>query len=311
MLIHLEKIEPSDKLDKKAMRNYFKAKYRDNPLLETKIINPFKNSIFKMVSVYSNLDLEKIMESEKTIKLEKIIGDISFIVTLKPKTRRPNYKEVYEKTVEFIKTEKPKIIKDKPFIELEKLVKKIKSLLSEALEGKEGIDFLLNHSEKKDIPEKLVININGNYSDLVYGNAINYLCAESIHSWNSEKIIKSLETRIKETIGYSNENPPSEEKENFLFIDDEILYIKTVPVSNTKYKDIISSLVNDDENEPGELIKIKMKMKDRIVKCYNPKIVNGKIYISVDRTLKRIKEIYDENTKTTIRQTIQIFPSFW
>ncbi|MEM2174678.1 MAG: hypothetical protein QXI58_03530, partial [Candidatus Micrarchaeia archaeon] len=67
---------------------------------------------------------------------------------------------------------------------------------------------------------------------------------------------------------------------------------------------------NEDIEKCGELIKIQNKFKDEKLNIYQPRVINGKIYISVLGTLKRINEIYEENTNKSVRTTITCFPYF-
>jgi hypothetical protein len=290
MIVTLEKIPSFERLDKKNIRNYLSAKYYANPLLETKVMEPFKSALTKDV----------MGKADEQVMYEKQIGDITFSITVKPKTRRPIYKEVYERTIEFISTEKPKIIADKRFIELDKVIARIKSLISEALEGREGFDITIRHSQK-EIPEKLVLKLDGSYADLVPINAVSYLSAEQIHEWNKKEVIEKLEHEVKEMVGPG---------ENFISIDREILYVKTICTTIIKYAEIISALASENEKKPGELIKISLNPADELGKAYGLKQLGKKTYISVEKTLQRIEAICDENTSTTKRNIIQVFPDF-
>ncbi|MCX8202234.1 MAG: hypothetical protein N3G74_00260 [Candidatus Micrarchaeota archaeon] len=285
------------------------------PLLEDFAIEPFESGL-KEKSGYSDANPPK-CETESVIKVD----GIKFRVISTPTTKRPQYSLAYEQIIDYtchLIEEHKRIgrIKDitlidrKPFVSLDLLIEKIKSVIESVKVGKEGITQKIEYDANNIVTDvvntpSFALDISKTNDPDIRGSARIYLMAKSIKS-DYEEIKKKFENLIKERTGYSKDNLPEKRKDIIMTdVPGYAILVKIIPTVNISFSKIVNSLIYETPSgkiteKTGLLIKAmynaeEPKLEGLIIKKGDKK------FVSLEGFSSLLESIKEENKERTVR----------
>jgi hypothetical protein len=307
-------------LNEDNARKYNKVELTTKPVLKNYVKTPFENAL-KEETVYGDHNIP----SEEVTRTKKL-GDMHFTITVKPTTKRPEYKEVVMQLTEFldflseqyakgISRQSIRTIDDVPYIGLNDVLDKLTGMKEDALEGKQGVSFRIAYVELQplSLPTKFAYRPGQNYGELTPNNAIDYVVADYFHA-AADLFGKQFEQSIKDLSQYNKLNIPSSVQSELRQIGDFIYPLDSKPTSAMSYGKIINALAKPFDKKitktTGDLIKIRElaasgELDTDLKATYNPKMRDGEIYISLVGLQDRIDGLIAENTEHTIEQSVK------
>ncbi len=311
-----------------SVTSYFKAKYTNIPLLKSLVIDPFEK-LLKQETGFSN---ENVPEKTETTEIK--LGDITFLVKNEKKKKKPRTSEVYNSLVdylEFIKEEYDafervhgsgsptyaKVIKqgDQIYLSLDYILNKIQESQQEVSvdEVKQTIS---NDYPKSGAFFPIVVSLHSELS-LSESDALLYVKACLLEKRLKDNCVKPFESTLKKQTSYNKNNVPEETKTKWIQIGQDLFKVQSIPERTVKYSNIFTSLVK----KMPKKITIRTKSADltwiqndkdlpsEVALLYDVMVQDDHKYISIDGFLKRLEQLKQENTKTTLNQKISYFPA--
>ncbi len=310
-------------LDEVSAGNYFSAIHSSQPLLEGRIIDPFKE-LLKQQTGYGpeHLPPAPVTQSFK-------YGNITFTIDSSKRTKRPEWKEVFEGLVDYLKFiddgHKNRVQRKgvrafmhesllKPYISIEDVLKRLGELSAEVTvdelkQTKPKLDFTVQKIEPVVVPLSTEIT-------LTEGNALLYVMASALAEYLHSEVIKPFEDRLKNETGYSNDNVPDNMQRHTTQVGKYLFEVKTIPRRTPQYAEVITDITK----EPPERITSRSRIGDleRIrrglpldTELYDPKNAvgnKGNEFISVRGMLQRLEELKARRTSAVINQPIMVYP---
>ncbi|MEM4259996.1 MAG: hypothetical protein QXG00_02065 [Candidatus Woesearchaeota archaeon] len=324
-LIKLENPGKFTRLDPESADKYNEIELTTKPIIRTFIKSEFEESLINDTGFCD----DKIPEEE--IKTFKTLGEITFTIKIKPTTKRPEYKEVFEDLINFLSFNirdydkgilKKGIItiENEPYILIDTVIEQISSQKDIISSGRLGLSKSITYITSREIiaPTSFVFNTENNYKILTGNNALDYVLTDKLYEAASA-FSSEFEESIKILSCWSKENKPSETQIELRQIGNFIYPLVSKPTRVIGYGAIINSLIKSYEKKitkkTGELIRVreqfqKNELDGEVINIYNPKIKNEKVYISIDKLIERVHKLKEINTEDTLEQKIKKPPIY-
>ncbi|MCS7109429.1 MAG: hypothetical protein NZ903_01375 [Candidatus Micrarchaeota archaeon] len=318
LIVPIDRPKAVTEINRESIANYHRTVHSLIPLLEEYAIEPFESGL-KRMSGYSDTT-PPINEVETEIKVD----DIKFKVISTPTTKRPQYSLVYEQIIEYTnhlieehqrvgRIKDVSLIEGKPYVSLDLLLEKIRSIVESVKITKEGITQKIEYNERK-IPleilkaSSIALDLSRTNDPTVSGSAKIYLMAKSIKS-DYEKFKRDFENLVKERTGFSSQNIPDERKDIIITdIPECAILVKVIPIINISFSKIINQLIYETPKgkvteKTGILIKAK---EEREIDKYKELIVRkgGKQFVSLIEFSRLLQKLKEENMERSVRFNI-------
>ena len=313
----LEVLSPYTGLNEESVRNYQRARDTSLPLLKNRIIHPFE-VLLKEQSGFT----DTVLPVEST-KQSYTHGDITFIVESSKRTKKPQWKTVFEGLqdyLEFIKEGHLQEISRKgvrtfsegSYILLDDVLSRYGELAAtvtvDALVQKISHD---GTTKLQPVAVPLFQEIT-----LTEASALLYVAAEISGDYLKQKVIKPLEDQLKSETGWDRNNRPARMDSRIVSVKSnlcEVLFeVITIPEQTVRYESIIADLVKEPpqrvtkRSKIGDLqrIKLGLPLDTNLYDSRSESGAAGNKYISVEGMLQRLRELRTEHTNPSINQKV-------
>lgn len=311
-MINFELSDRIDKINEDSIRLYSRNIVSVLPFLKKEVIEPITEEI-KNRTGYSD---ENIPKEEIQVPIE--VGKEKMIVKVTPTTKRPGYEDVYSRICGYLddlekaykdsrEQEGMKKIEGVPYIDLPLLINVLYEYRKRIIDR--GVKQELLNSKIESRIKYLAIPVGLDFSKLPHGSLEMLQSANKFHDDEKRNVVERLESLIFEKTGFWEENIPKERNDYWNSYGRYYVHAISSPKETIAYGNIVNTLVGEGTKKtaPGELILLANRNFDAIPKAYEFKEKEGRIYIALSGTKKRIKDLLKGNTNLKINQVLKIY----
>jgi hypothetical protein len=309
-------------LDEPSVEGFYRADNNVLPLLKDAVISPFEQAL-KDASGY---DSNNLPEKEQLTVQE--LGDITFTITSKQRTKRPKHAEVYEGLQGFLGFVKESYddgvqrkgvltIDGQGYVALEEVRGKVRDLQTEVTVPE--VTHSLSYEDKRQHPTNGVNPVSVPIArgvSLTPGDAQLYVAAKALYDSVHKKTVKPFKEALLTETGYSKHNVPKDTDVKWTQIGSHLLRVRTVPEDTVSYGKIMDDLAKEAPKKPnrrsviGDFVRLRdgLPLGEAEV-LYQPRTRDGQTFVLIEGALTRLEQLKEKHTTPSVNQSIKHYPA--